>query len=347
MDDLTEDRSHDEANHNASPSVTVVVPVLNEVKYIGRCVESILNQDYPQDRLDVVIVDGMSTDGTRELIQELMLRDDRISLVDNPQVIQSAGMNLGVAHSRSSFICRLDAKSWVDPDYVSKCVLTAQRTGAGNLGGRRVSVGTGRKQEGIAWGMSSRYGASHYAYSTVGGSVQTIYPGFIRRDAGEAIGWFDEHVGVHEDFDFNTRLRASGRDVYMDPDIVIYYSPRENLRKLTIQYFRYGRSKSSLARQGRPVVSLRNLIAPLFVVSVILLVITSVVIGTPLPILAYLVLYFSTLFVLAIPRGVRSPVEVFATTSARVIALSCMHFSWGTGFLVGLLRRSTYTVFDE
>jgi glycosyltransferase involved in cell wall biosynthesis len=323
----------------ASASVLVVIPALNEARTIERCLHSIREQEYPVYLIRIVVVDGGSTDGTIDAVERMRHVDDRISWMPNPGIVQSIGMNIGVRDATETYICRIDAKAFVEPTYIAQCVELADRTGAGNVGGRREAVGHGAIQEGIAWAMSSPYGASEYAYSSVAGPVQSVYPGFFRRTVGEAVGWFDEAIGIHEDFDVNLRIRTTGATVYFDPAIKIYYTPRKTLAALAKQYFKYGRSKSSLARGGDGFLRLRNLIAPAFVVALLILVVASVLTGAWWLVSGFVAAYLLALAAV-VGRGARQC--GLSARLARMAALACMHVSWGSGFLTGLLRRSTY-----
>ncbi|MCA1726775.1 MAG: glycosyltransferase family 2 protein, partial [Actinobacteria bacterium] len=229
----------------AIPMVTVVIPMLDEERWIRRCIDSLLGGDYPADRLEVLVVDGGSRDRSRAVVRDRAADDQRLRLLRNPRRIAAAAMNAGIAEARGDVIIRADAHTTYARDYISKCVSVLDRTGAAAVGGPQRATGDSRVARAIALTTTSRFGVgdARFRFTRRTEETETVYLGAWRRETLDAAGGFDEGLAINEDYELNHRLRASGGKVVVSPEIRCEYHVRDSLRALGRQYYRYGRGK--------------------------------------------------------------------------------------------------------
>jgi cellulose synthase/poly-beta-1,6-N-acetylglucosamine synthase-like glycosyltransferase len=240
--------------------VTVVLPIRNEAAHIGECLAAVLAQDYPADRMEVLVMDGMSNDATRSIVAAIAGRSPAVALtlLDNPARIVPAALNRALNQARGEIIVRIDGHSVIAPDYVRVCVDALERTGAACVGGPMVARGTVPFGEAVALATSHPFGVGgarfHYAIEVM--ETDTVYMGTFRRDVFGWAGGFDEEMACNEDDEFNYRLRAKGGRIVLDPAIRSVYYNRSTARGLWRQYYRYGlwkvRVAQKLPRQMRP-----------------------------------------------------------------------------------------------
>jgi glycosyltransferase involved in cell wall biosynthesis len=320
------------------PFVSVVIPVRNEASHIGRCLDSVLGQDYPANRFEVLVVDGQSDDGTPGIVGEYAARDRRVRLLDNPARTRAPALNLAVAQARGEIILRVDGHCWLAPDYLRQCVLTLRSTGADNVGGPMRPVGETPVGQAVALALTSRFGVgdARFHYSRRPEFVDTVYLGAYRRQALTRVGPFDPAVEPNEDYELNWRIRASGGRVFLSPDIRSWYVPRDSLPALARQYFRYGIGKFASLRKHPRSLRARQLAAPVLVATLAgsaLAWLFDRRAATLFRLVAagYLAANLATSTWLAVRHGWRHlpwlP-PVFAT----------QHLAWGAGFWVAALR---------
>ena len=320
--------------------VSVIMPCRQEEKYIAGALASILANDYPQNRLEVLVIDGMSTDGTRQIVTGFARDYPFIKLLDNPRRITPAALNIGITQARGDIIIRVDAHSTYPPNYLSSLVAWQKKTGADNVGGvwRILPGGNTAMARAIAVGLAHPFGVGN-AYYRIGASaprwVDTVPFGCYRREVFTRIGLFDEEHVRTEDDEFNLRLRKNGGRILLVPEIVIDYYARESLNQVWRMYYQYGYFKALVARKLGGVLSLRHLIPSLLVLTLAL----SLLLGRWFPVLG--VLGFLTLSVylladltcaLVAGRG-----QGLAVTADLTLVFPALHFSYGLGFLKGLL----------
>jgi GT2 family glycosyltransferase len=249
------------------PFVSVVIPVYNEERYIEACLNSVLEQDYPGDRYEVIVADGGSTDRTRAIVEAKAAVHPNVRLLDNPQRTQASGLNLGILASRGDYVARQDGHAEWGPHHLRRSIELLVATGADNVGGRADGAGAGATGRAIARAMRSPFGVggARFRYSTQVEDTATVFPGTFRRTALERVGLFDEAYPPHEDYELNHRIRASGGRVLFSPHIPTRYYVRESIPALARQYFRYGRSKVRVARASPGVIRPYHLAAPALV----------------------------------------------------------------------------------
>jgi succinoglycan biosynthesis protein ExoA len=228
------------------PFVTIVIPCRDEEPYIEGCVRSALAQDWPRDRLEILVADGMSMDATREILARLADEDDRIQLLDNTARVPAAGLNECIRRARGTVIIRMDVRAEYAPDFVRNCVGVLERTGADNVGGPARPKARTFFQRCVAAALGSPLGVGgpRYREQATEGWVDTVWPGAFRREVFERVGLFDPRAVSNEDFELDRRIAEAGGRAYSSPEIGVHYYPRESMRALARQYYRYGQGRA-------------------------------------------------------------------------------------------------------
>jgi len=242
------------AQPTAVPLVTIAMPAFNEEHYIEACIASVQAQDYPRDRIEILIADGRSTDRTREILARLAEADPRIRVIDNPERIQAPGLNRLVREARGDILVRMDVHCEYASTYVRSCVETLEKTGADNVGGAQRSRARTAFQRALCAALTSPagVGGARYRSSEAEGFVDTVFLGAFRRRVFETVGMWDPGAITNEDAELNQRLVAGGGQIYLSKDIEVYYYPRDSFQKLATQYFKYGVGRArTLLKHGR------------------------------------------------------------------------------------------------
>lgn len=226
------------------PPVTIILPIRNEANYLKACLESIFQQDYPHDCMEILIADGMSTDDSRAMIAELAARHPHINLrvLDNPCKIVPTGMNIALRQANGEVIIRVDGHTLIASDYVRQCVNVLERTQAENVGGKMTAIGSNPFGEAVALATSMPFGVggARFHYSDQEEWVDTVYMGAWPRRVFEKYGLFDEELVRDQDDEFNYRLCELGGCIFLSPAIRSQYTVRSTLRSLWRQYYQYG-----------------------------------------------------------------------------------------------------------
>ena len=331
------------------PSVSVVVPVWNEARYIEACILRLLRQTYPPERLEIVIVDGLSEDGTRDIVGRYITAEagppiagrTPVYLVDAPGRQRPAAVNAGIRRARGGVIARVDARTLVPPDYVERCVRSLLATGADNVGGVQAPVAREPVQDAIGLAMSHPFGVGNaqFRIGKKSGFVDTVYLGCFRRQVFDRVGLFDEESALlSEDSDINQRIRQSGGGVYLDAGIIVNYYPRESLAGLWRLYFRYGGARAGNLLKHGNLTSWRQVVPAAFLLTLGSLAALSLFSRAALlAFCALLGLYVvSDLAVSAVIAGRTCKPGLWPFLCA---AFPCMHFGWALGFFKRLAER--------
>jgi glycosyltransferase involved in cell wall biosynthesis len=308
------------------PSISVILPVLNEEAHLNDAVHSILSQDY-QGKIEVILAVGPSRDRTQEIAQSISDRDSRVVLVDNPTGRTAAGLNLALNKSQSPVVVRVDGHAQIPNDYLRLIVQILNETGAVNVGGVMAAVGTTSFERAVAGAMRSPLGVGASRFHTGGkaGVVDTVYLGAFRREALVAIGGFDERFTRAQDWELNFRLREKGGIVYFDPRLHVTYRPRSTVTALAKQYFEYGRWRRVVSRRHSGTINYRYLAPPFALIGFL----SSVIAGFFLPILFFPAAIYLLFLLLASARIASSIREYFLLLAV----IPTMHFAWGAGFI--------------
>ena len=315
--------------------VTVVVPALNEERFIGDCLDSIRRQEY--GNLQILVVDGGSADGTLDVISRHLAEDDRVELLHSPRRNIPTSLNIALDKARGQWLVRVDAHSVVDPAYVRRAVERLREGSWGGVGGRKDGVGRTPSGRAIAAAMGSRFGVGNsvYHHGTETQQVDHIpfgaYPVALVRQLG---GW-DEQLVANEDYEFDYRLRKAGMSLLFDPQIVIRWHCRQSMRELFGQYYRYGRGKVDVARMHPESMSIRHYAPPALVAYLVVGGLLSW--RRPARLLAVLAPYGLAVAAASIETGRRLD---SASERMRVsLAFGAMHVGWGLGFWSGLMQH--------
>jgi succinoglycan biosynthesis protein ExoA len=318
-----------------TPSVSCVIPVRNERRAIAAAVLSCLGQRY-EGALEVVVADAMSTDGTRQVVEELAAADPRVRLVDNPGRVTPAGLNAAIAGSSGEVVVRCDAHAVLPPGYVAAAVATLEMTGAVNVGGVQHAVGDHFTGRAIALAMTSPIGVgdARFHYGGEAGPVDTVYLGVFRRAALDQVGGFDEGLVRNQDYELNYRLRQAGGTVWFDPDLKVDYRPRASLGSLWRQYFDYGKGKRVMLRLHPRSLRWRQLAPPALVVGLA---------GSAVAWVAgagWIAALVPVAYVLAVAAGAVVTLARGGGGAALLMpaAVVTMHLGWGCGFLTESVR---------
>jgi glycosyltransferase involved in cell wall biosynthesis len=320
------------------PTISIVLPTFQERGYVVDCLRTLVAQE-GAEVVEILVVDGGSTDGTRDLVEAF---GAPVRLVDNPRVSAAAAMNVGIHAAVGEVICRADAHTVYAPDYVRRCLAVLEETGATNVGGRMQPVGTTRFGRAVAAVTSHPVGmgpgAFHYA--TDRRDVDTVYLGCWRRADLLALGGYDEDglQWAAEDQELNLRIRQGGGRVVLDPTIRSWYFPRDTPRALARQYHNYGIAKASTLVKHHTLPTWRPL------VPAALVAVTALGVATRKPVLlapaaAHVALCAGLGLKLAEEPGV-DPARAAAVTAI-------CHWTYGAGFWRGLWRVLSGRGFDR
>jgi len=332
------------------PRVSVIVPVRNEERYISGCLARILGQDYPVELLEVLVVDCLSEDRTREIVRSLQDEGARnvrggatpwptLRLIDARAGERPSALNIGIRAAVGDVIVRVDARSMVPLDYIRKCVETLDATGADNVGGIQQPIADSPMQEAIGLAMSHPFGVGNaqFRVGKKSGFVDTVYLGTFRREVFSKVGLFDDAVLVlSEDSDINQRIRDHGGTVYLNAEIRASYYPRDTLRDLIALYFRYGVARAGNVLKHRKLSAWRQAVPPLFVLSLATLGFLAVVheafgVGFAIVLGAYILGDLGVSAVLCAGHG------KWHLWPRLLAVFPCMHFAWALGLFNGLI----------
>lgn len=329
------------------PPVSIIIPCRNEERYIRRCLQSVLDNDYPQDLMQVLVVDGMSADRTRDIVKEFQRRHVFISLLDNPRRIIPSAMNIGIQNASAGIILKIDAHAGYGKEYIRRCVTALLGSDAANAGGvirtlPRSDTLVGRA---IVASLSSIFGVGNSLFR-IGlrkkRFAATAYSGCYRRDALEKVGLYDERVARSEDILVNRKLLQRGEKILLLPDVVVDYYARSTIREFVQHNFDNGFWTTYPLRLGLRCFSLRHL-APLIFVSAVF---AATVLWRLLPagsraaaaagwLLGAVVLsYFAVNLLATLAVAVRKKDPGLLLLMPLIFCI--LHFSYGIGSLAGL-----------
>lgn len=313
--------------NGAGELVSVIVPARDEEDSIGATLTALRRQSHPA--LQIIVVDGGSTDGTVAVVERHMAEDPRIELLPNPRQVIPAALNIALAAARGRWVVRMDAHSTVDEEYVGAAVARLREGCWGGVGGRKDGVGTTPAGRAIAAALGSRFGVggSLYHYGTAEQPVDHIPFGAYPTELLRRLGGWDERLVANEDFEFDYRIRRSGAVLLFDPRLRISWKSRQTVRSLYQQYRRYGAGKVDVARLHPTSLRVRHLVPPLLVPYLA----TAAVVAVRRPRLggALLAPYAAAIAVASI--GTARTLEDPASRAYVPTAFLAMHVGWGVG----------------
>ena len=320
------------------PFASLIMAVRNEAKYIRQSLECLLSQDYPANRLELIVADGLSDDGTPQAIRSLQGRYPNLRLLENPRRTTATGLNLAILAARGEVIVRMDGHSEIRPDYVRSCVAELQRTGADHVGGAAPPIGDSAFGKAVALATTTRFGAggSSFRYSDREEWVNTVFLGAWTRGTLEKLGLFDEGLLCNEDDEFNYRLCEQGGRILLSPLLKATYRPRGAPAPLAKQYFRYGFWKVRVMQKHPRQMRWSHFAPAAFAAALagsalwaLFDVSGRVVLGSVAAL--YLAANLAASVLAAARAGSRD-------AGLLPVAYAILHLSYGVGFLCGLIR---------
>src|SRR3989344_8454391 len=320
--------------------VSVIIPCRNEQKFIGACLDSLLAQDYPKDKMEILVVDGMSEDGTRETVKKYSEKYPFIKLVDNPKKHTPFALNIGVktargdviavtgAHSmlnKPEILMRIDAHASYKNNYISKSVEYLKKYDADNVGGIMKTLPRSNKviTRAIALALSSFFGVGNSIFRTGANEprvVDTVFGGCYRREVFDKVGLFNENLVRSQDMELNLRLKKAGGKTMLTPDIVSYYYPKDNLKDFFTHNFQDGIWAIYPLKFTKTPLRFRHYVPLLFVLTL------------PLSVWPYIPasLFFSAKIALR--------EKDWRLFFALPLAFPARHFGYGLGSILGLIK---------
>ena len=323
--------------------VAIIIPTLNEEKFIANCLESVLNQSYPVDAMDIMVIDGGSKDDTVGIVREYEKKyPDNIRLIHNPKKIQAVAFNLGVNASTAKYIVRLDAHALYHKDYISLCVYHLERNPEyGNVGGvwdiKAQNESLQAQANSIANQVRFGIGGASFRVGAEAGDVDTVPFGAFSRDVLKKVGLMREDLPRGEDNEINSRIRKNGYKIFLDPRIVSTYFARPTIWQSTKQMYKNGLSIGWLMHIDRESLGLRHLVPLCFLLSLICALIITCI----------------NLKLWWIFAGIVGVYGIAALTASFLACKKfgfkyflilpwlffCMHIAYGWGTLVGLFPK--------
>lgn len=328
-------------NFYSLPFVSLIVPCFNEESSIGKCLDSIIANNYPKDKIEILVVDGFSKDKTRDIVNDYINKYSFIKLLDNPKIIQPAALNVGIKSAQGDIIIRLDAHSYIAPDFIFKSLEYLSKTDAVCVGGPIETVGEGFIGRAIAMVLSSVFGVggSKFRTSKKAGYVDTIPFGAYRKEIFGKFGLFNENLTRSEDNDFNYRVRGAGGKIFMTPDIKVYYQAPSTLKKLLKQAFNNGWwNVKTLFLEKKTCLSWRHFIPFFFTTGILLSAILIIWISFLKSILIFVLIFYVILACLGSILVVKQKRGELYYIPLLPLLFFVYHFIYGLGSLISLLR---------
>ncbi len=313
--------------------------MLNERGFIIACLDSFAVQNWPTDKLDVMVIDGGSDDGSLDLVKAYAARHPWVRIVNNPIGSAAAAFNLGMRSARGQVVCLFSSHGVADPDYVRTSVEALHRSGAAGVGGHYRHEGLDPRSAAIGLAMVSPVGmASPHRFATEARDVDTISHPAYWRDTMLDVDGFDESLARNSDFEFNFRMRRAGYRLHFDPSIGSVYRPRPNLAALFRQFWYYGKGKAKVVEQHPTSMRPRHAVAPLAVLGVAASPL-AIVLRPIRPLVAAAAVGYCLLIAVGVKKA--EPDAHGASKQVLVAAFPVMHAAWGAGFIQSILERFT------
>lgn len=321
--------------------VSIIMPSRNEEKFIGKCLDSIIANDYPKDSLEVLVIDGRSTDRTRAIVEGYTKQYPFINLMDNPGIVQTLATNIGIRASNSDVIMRMDAHVEYPKDFISKSVYWLEKSGTDCVGGILITKPGGDTTVAVAISLilSHPFGVGN-TYFRIGSKepkyVDTVPFGIYRKEVFDRIGLFNEALNRTDDIEFNLRLKRAGGKILLVPEIVSYYYARPNLKELFKQNFGNGFWVLYSLRFAEMPFSIRHLVPLAFVLSFFGSFLLSFFYHPFINLFAFIFgLYFIVNSLFSFKLSLKHGIKYLP---ALIASFSVLHFSYGFGSIRGIAR---------
>jgi glycosyltransferase involved in cell wall biosynthesis len=325
-----------------TPFVSILVPCYNEERFIKTLLENILQQDYPVNDLEIIMIDGNSTDKTRDIISEYASRHPNITLLDNPGRYVPFALNSGIRQAKGEVIIRMDAHSEYPANYVSRLVYYLFELEADNVGGTWITLPADSRMKSlaIARSLSSPFGIGNAEYRLNVKKIRrvdTVPFGCYHKSIFEKIGMFDEELLRNQDIEFNGRILKNGGTIYLVPDVNMIYYSRDSVKKILKMFFQYSMFRPLVNKKLKMTLQLRQFIPPIWVIFLL-----STLIGS----------FFSKVSGLALLSGLGLYLvcDLFFSVQSAVDEKKWglmmylpwiyffLHISYGCGYIIGIIK---------
>ena len=322
--------------------VAVIIPTLNEERFIRQCLESVIAQTFPFPEMDVMVIDGGSKDRTQEIVLEMQNQYCNIRFIHNSKKIQSAAFNIGIKNSDAPYIIRLDAHAIYNSQYIELCVkYLSEHDDYGNVGGiwniQPSNSTIQAEANAILNKVSFGIGGASFRIGAEAGIVDTVPFGAFKRDVIEKVGGMREDLARGEDNEYNARIRAHGYKIYLNPNIVSTYFARETIKGSMLQMYANGVSIGKLLHISPRSVGFRHLVPLCFVVSLVGMSILSIF----FPILKWIVVIILLFYLFAAIGATFSACSKYGGKYFLILPISffCIHCSYGLGTISGIIKN--------
>lgn len=322
------------------PYVTALIVMRNEQNYIKSSLMSFVNQTYPKDRYEIIVVDGQSEDGTVDIvngiIREFSSDSFHIRLIDNSKRILASGWNIGIQAAKGEYVTRIDAHAVAAPDFIEKSVATMLNVEAACVGGKLDSIPLDGDDLLVSKVLSSSFGVgnSSFRVSDTAEYADTAVYGLYKKSVFDEVGYFDEKLVRNQDIDLHSRIRKAGYKFYFNPEIQSVYHTRSSVKKMVKQAYGNGKWNMVLVKKGSSALSLRHMV-PLFFVTYLAL---SFIVGFFCwPIWALCGCVFVLYFLLGFLAGAKK-VKLFGDRLKMPYLFLLLHCAYGAGYYAGIFQ---------
>jgi len=330
------------------PFVSLIIPTLNEEKYLEQTILSLLSNDYPLNKFEILIIDGLSKDNTLVIAQRLAKKFSNIRLMSNSKIYQSAALNIGIKESKGDFIIRADAHAIYDKNYIRSTMDLLQKNEYSNVGPVQVSIGSTLVEKAIAKAMNSKIGMGNAKYRLDKREVfevKSVWLGAWKKETLIKINGFNENLPISEDFDLNYRLRQSGSKIAASNSIKAMYLVRKSLRGLFKQFYKYGFWKIKFLMTYPEEFQLRWLAPPILVFALFFstLLVKFISWSIFLPIAYIFILFLITFYFMIKSNSFKD----FISSVILCLVFPVIHISWGVGFLYGFFHWNIKKIYQN
>jgi glycosyltransferase involved in cell wall biosynthesis len=323
-----------------NPKLSVVIPCRNEIGFIERCLRSVFAAEQIRGGSEVIVVDGMSEDGTREILSSFQKMHHNLIVLNNPRRTVPSAMNIGIKFARGRWIIRLDSHSEYPKDYFQSCIKTAERTGDDNVGGIVTTL-----QNGTSFGAkcvqaitTHRFGVgnSRFRLGSKEGLADTVAYGCFRKEIFNKIGFYDERLLRNQDFELNQRIIKAGGKIWLNPNIKIHYYNQSSLKGLFRQAFFTGSWNSWMWYLASYSFKLRHAIPAFFVLGLLIILVISLFHKIGLFFLSIITIPYLFLNIIAIYQQLKR--FGWKLSLALFFLFPSYHICYGSGILFGLAK---------